>query len=44
VKINFELWDTGRVDGTRVLFEVATRPAERGHEVTITSLGSPRCH
>ncbi|HWQ16874.1 MAG TPA: glycosyltransferase family 4 protein [Sulfolobales archaeon] len=42
MKINFALWSTRRTGGTRVIFEVANRLAKRGHEVTITSLGTPR--
>ncbi|MEM0316129.1 MAG: glycosyltransferase family 4 protein, partial [Archaeoglobaceae archaeon] len=44
MKVNFTFWGTGRTGGTRVLFEVANRLAERGHKVTITSLGPPRHH
>lgn len=32
------MWDIFLTGGTRVIFEIANRLAERGHEVTITSL------
>lgn len=38
MKINYTMWDTPSHGGVRVIFEFANRLAERGHEVTITSL------
>ncbi len=38
MKINYTLWGTGLAGGTRVIFEMANRLAERGHDVTITAL------
>jgi len=38
LKINFTLWDLLLSGGTRVIFELANRLQDRGHEVTITSL------
>jgi glycosyltransferase involved in cell wall biosynthesis len=38
LRINFALWGTGLGGGTRAIFEVANRLAERGHHVQITAL------
>jgi len=38
MRINFTLWFTTLTGGVKVIFEVANRLAEKGHEVTITAL------
>lgn len=44
MNINFTMWDVNRTGGVRVLFELANRLNERGHYVTITTLGKPGLH
>lgn len=44
MKINYTMFGTGLTGGVRVLLEIANRLIERGHEVTITSLGSENDH
>lgn len=44
MKINYTMFGTGLTGGVRVLLEIANRLVERGHEVTITSLGSENDH
>jgi len=39
MRINYTLWDSRGCGGTRFIFETANILAERGHKVTITSLG-----
>lgn len=39
MKINFVIWYMKCNGGNRIVFEVANRLAERGHDVTITSTG-----
>jgi len=41
MKINYTLFSTALTGGTRVILEIADRLAERGHNVTVTSLGTP---
>ena len=38
------MWDVNRTGGVRVLFELANRLNKRGHNVTITTLGTPGLH
>ena len=44
MKINYTMFGTGLTGGVRVLLEIANRLVERGHEVTITSLGNENDH
>lgn len=44
MKINYTMFGTGLTGGVRVLLEIANRLVERGHEVTITSLGNGNDH
>lgn len=39
MKINFSVYTTSLTGGNRVIFEVANRLVNKGHEITITSLG-----
>ena len=41
MKINYVIFGSGLTGGTRVIFEIANQLVERGHDVTITTLGSP---
>lgn len=38
------MWDVIRTGGVRVLFELANRLEERGHNVVVTTLGKPGSH
>lgn len=38
MKVNFTLWGTGISGGVRVIFELANRMQQRGHDVSITAL------
>jgi|SRR3989344_228105 len=42
MKINFTLFGAGLTGGNFNLIEVAQRLAKRGHEIIVTSIGSPR--
>ena len=44
MKINYTMFGTGLTGGVRVLLEIANRLVERGHDVTITSLGTEKDH
>ncbi len=44
MKINYTMFGVGLTGGVRVLLEIANRLVERGHEVTITSLGYENDH
>ena len=44
MKINYTMFGTGLTGGVRVLLEIANGLVDRGHEVTITSLGSVNTH
>lgn len=44
MKINYTMFGTGLTGGVRVLLEIANGLVERGHEVTITSLGNVNDH
>jgi len=44
MKINFTMFSTRLTGGVRVILEIANRLIERGHEVTITGLGSEKDH
>ena len=44
MKINYTMFGTGLTGGVRVLLEIANGLVDRGHEVTITSLGSVNDH
>ena len=44
MKINYTMFGTGLTGGVRVLLEIANRLVERGHDVTITSLGNENDH
>jgi len=44
MKINYVLFSTTLTGGVRVLLEIANGLVSRGHEVTITSIGSPDDH
>lgn len=44
MKINYTMFGTGLTGGVRVLLEIANRLVERGHNVTITSLGTENDH
>ena len=44
MKINYTMFRTGLTGGVRVLLEIANGLVERGHEVTITSLGNENDH
>lgn len=44
MKINYTIFGTGLTGGTKVIFEIANGLVERGHEVTITSLGHENDH
>jgi len=41
MKINYTMYESKLTGGTRVIFEIANKLVERGHKVTITTLGSP---
>lgn len=42
LKINYAFFSTSLTGGTKVLFEIANCLVERGHDVTITSLGNEK--
>ncbi len=44
IKINYTMYSMGLTGGVRVIFEIANRLADRGHEVTITALGDKEDH
>ena len=44
MKINYTMFGTGLTGGVRVLFEIANGLVDRGHEVTITSIGNENDH
>jgi glycosyltransferase involved in cell wall biosynthesis len=44
MKINYTMFGTGLTGGVRVLFDIVNRLVDRGHEVTITSLGNENDH
>ncbi|MGD6806059.1 MAG: glycosyltransferase family 4 protein [Candidatus Bathyarchaeia archaeon] len=44
MKINFTMTEVERTGGVRVLFEIANRLSERGHDVTIVTLGKSGSH
>ena len=41
MRINYTMYGAGLTGGTRVVFEIANGLVERGHSVTITTLGNP---
>jgi len=41
MKINYTMFGVGLTGGTRVILEIANGLVERGHEVSITTLGNP---
>ena len=44
MKINYTMYGTGLTGGVRVLLEIANGLVERGHDVTLTTLGSKEDH
>ncbi|MCW4046496.1 MAG: glycosyltransferase family 4 protein [Candidatus Bathyarchaeota archaeon] len=44
MNINYTMFDTGLTGGARVLLEIANKLVDRGHHVTITSLGNKNRH
>lgn len=44
MKINYTMFGTGLTGGVRVLLEIANGLVDRGHEVTITSIGNENDH
>ena len=44
LKINYTMFSTGLTGGVRVLLEIANRLVEKGHYVTVTSLGNEKDH
>jgi glycosyltransferase involved in cell wall biosynthesis len=44
MKINYTMFSTGLTGGVRVLLEIANGLSNRGHDVTITSLGNEKDH
>ncbi|MBT0158541.1 glycosyltransferase family 4 protein [Candidatus Bathyarchaeota archaeon A05DMB-2] len=44
LRINYAFFNTSLTGGTRVLFEIVNRLVQRGHHVTVTSLGNEKDH
>lgn len=44
MRVNYTMMNAGLTGGVRVLLEVANRLADRGHDVTVTTMGAPGDH